>query len=528
MPVTFFHSILLASSSHITDKDLKCFAYKGKNDRCRSPIPLRRLPRMDELHAELHSKTGEHIDDGERHDILEELAYICLCGSHNKDQYLKAAVHQWADELRSLANNSFLDEPATTPLNIGGCITLEFKPYRERNVEEDATSAMAQVKAKNLQMTRQLLERINNNPNKSIYLYLFGHAAATGVYKVGNTKHMQRMTRQHELCYPGLLVYCFNHCPNAELFEKLVHGEFSQRQRQHTCETCQIEPIDHKEWFEVPLEELVNCINEWSLFSRMLYRDDTRARLAELDFNIDVRNLSKDPAMLRKWAMDKVAQWSGKSSRGQVEGPRGSIAARRIKPESYLEREHVSDDHSSPPNPVPELSPGSSAPGTPDSLLDPPTPTPSSRIRRRRYTFVQREAILEASPTDSTISFSLTTTGVEDDSQITLVESTHPDVKPKDIFWYSMPGGFCSESTAEGGTPRVSVDSIGDDMPPTPTPVAGRKGSVPAGARPRTSPNPVSDRLAGVAAPADSLSQSTTKSAMLGLVEMMRRLVFGS
>ncbi|KAL6233122.1 hypothetical protein BDW75DRAFT_242311 [Aspergillus navahoensis] len=473
---------------------------------------------MDELHAKLYCKT-ESIDDGERHEILKDLAYICLCWRHSKDQYLKAAVHQWADELQSLANNSFLDEPATTPLNSGRRITyLEFKPYHEQNVEEEPTIAGAQhVMAKNLKMTQQLLQKAIKDPSSktnfddSTYLYLFGYAGAPGVYKVGSTKYIRRLAREHELCYPGLVIYCFNHCPNAELFEKLVHGEFSQCQRKHTCEACKTKPVEHKEWFEVPLEELVKCINEWSLFSRLLYCDDFQAREAELHFKIQISDLPKDPAMLRKWAMDKVDQWSGKTSRCQVEGPNGSVAARRIKPGNYAETSDVSDY---PLSPVPELSPGSSAPGTPDYLLDPPTPTPGSRIRKGRYTSLQSEAIVEASPTDSIDSF-FTPTGVDDDSQITLVESIHPNAKSKDAFRDSMPGAFHSESTTEVGTPRASVDNTEVDMPSTPTPVMGGKGSALAGARPQTRPSP-----------ADSSPQDTKEPDTRGLADMVRRLLF--
>ncbi|KAL4998734.1 hypothetical protein BDV10DRAFT_184871 [Aspergillus recurvatus] len=161
-----------------------------------------------------------------------------------------------------------------------------------------------------------------------------------------------------------------------------------------------------------------------------------------------MQNLSKDVTLWRKWAMDKIKQWSGKTSCSQAEEPHTSIVARRTGPENYPGFRHVSDDRSRPSSPLPELSPGSSAPGTSDSLLDPPTPTPGSRIRKGRDTPVQAEAILEASPTDSTISFS-TTTDVESDSQITLVESTHANAKSKDIFYDSMPGAFHPGFTTE-------------------------------------------------------------------------------
>ncbi|KAL4745521.1 hypothetical protein BDW72DRAFT_198567 [Aspergillus terricola var. indicus] len=280
--------------------------------------------------------------------------------------------------------------------------------------------------------------------------------------------------------------------------------------------------MEHKEWFKAPVEELLNSIDTWSRISHMFYCDNTKVRRDDLQVAIDVGNISKDPAMLRKWAMEKVEMWSRKALH-QTEGMRGSIAARTIGPGNIAEHSHLSDY---PPSPVPELSPGSSAPGTPDNLLDPPTPTPGSRTRRGKYIYVRSEAILEMSPADSTISFSSTTTGVTNDSQITLVESTQPDVKLKDTFRYSMPGAYFSDSPTEINTPQGSVDGIGVDMPSTPTPAARRKGPLSAGAHPQISPSPMLDRVAAPAASNDLSSQGTKSSDGFGLVEMMRRLVF--
>ncbi|KAL4745520.1 hypothetical protein BDW72DRAFT_198566 [Aspergillus terricola var. indicus] len=157
MPVAFFCSVHLTSSSHITD--LKCFAYKANEVRCGRTLSSRRLARIDELHAKLYSESEEHINDEERYHILEELASICLCGSHNKANYVRAAVHQWTADLQSRTNKSFLDNPATTLLNGGGCTTLDVQPYREQDAEEEeSTSTEAeQTKATNLKMTHKLL-----------------------------------------------------------------------------------------------------------------------------------------------------------------------------------------------------------------------------------------------------------------------------------------------------------------------------------------------------------------------------------
>ncbi|KAL4740620.1 T5orf172 domain-containing protein [Aspergillus similis] len=517
MPAAFFCSVHLTSSSHITD--LKCFTYKANEVRCGRTFSSRHLPRIDELHAKLCGETQEHIDDEERDHILEELASICLCGSHNKENYVRAAVHQWTAELQSRSNQSFLNNPATTPLNGGGCTTLDVKPYCEQDAEEEESTSTGpkQTKATNLKMTLKLLDQINNDPNKSDYLYVFGNPATPGLYKVGSTKHVRRRTREHKVCYPGLDILGYKKCPNAELFEKLVHSEFSQHQQPQICTKCRAKPTEHKEWFKAPVEVLLKSIDDWSQFSRMLYCDSTQARFDELRFAIDVGNLSKDPAMLRKWAMEKVELWSSKNLHQA-----GGTRARAIEPGDIAELSHVSDYSSSL---VPELSPGSSAPGTPDSLLDPPTPTPGSRIRKG-YIYVRSEAILEMSPADSTISFYSATTGVDDDSQITLVESTQPHAKSKDTFRDSMPGGYYSDSTTEVNTPRGSVDGIGFDVPSTPTPVARHKGSVFAGARPQSSPNPAPGRVAGPTASSDSSAQGTKNSDGFGLVEMMRRLVF--
>ncbi|KAL4820491.1 hypothetical protein BDW67DRAFT_180876 [Aspergillus spinulosporus] len=220
--------------------------------------------------------------------------------------------------------------------------------------------------------------------------------------------------------------------------------------------------------------------------------------------------------------MEKVKPWSRETSH-QVERRRGSVAARTAETENTAKLGHVSDY---PPSPVPELSSGSSVPGTPDSLLDPPTPTPGSRICKEKHIYVRSEAILKMSTADSTICFFSSTTAVDDVSQITLVESTQPDAKSNDTFRESMPGGYISDSTTEVNTPRGSVDGIGVDMPSTPTPAARRKGPVSAGARPLISPNPVPGQVAGSTASSDLSGQVAKRLDGIGLVERMRRLVF--
>ncbi|KAL4765918.1 GIY-YIG nuclease family protein [Aspergillus foveolatus] len=515
MPVAFFCSVHFTSSSHITD--LKCFAYKANEARCGRTLSSRRLSRIDELHAKLDSGTEEHIDDDERYRILEELASICLCGSHNKEYYVRAAVHQWTAELQSRTNKSFLDNTATKSSNGGVCTTLDVKRYREKGAEQgESTSTEAkQTKAMNLKMTLKLLDQISNDPNESDHLYCFSHPTTPGLFKVGSTKRMGRITQEHELCYPELDLYCFDKCPNAKLFEKLVHGEFSQHQQPRICTKCRTKPTEHKEWFKAPVEELLSSIKDWSQFSRMLYCDNTQARLDELQVATGVGNLSKDPAMLRKWAKEKVDLWLRKTC--------GSTAARIVEAGNTAK---LSYDSEYPSSPVPELSPGSSAPGTPESLLDPPTPTTGSRIRKERHIYVRSEAILEMSTANSTISFLSSTTGVDVDSQITLVESAQPDAKSRDTFRDSMPGGYISESTTEANTPRGSVDGVGVDMPSTPTPAAQRKGPVSAGTRPLISPNLVPGHVAGPTAFSDLSGQGAKKSDGFGLVERMRRLVF--
>jgi hypothetical protein len=507
MSVAFFCSVNLTSSSHITD--LKCFAYKANEARCGRTLSSRRLPRIDELHAKLYSGTEEHIDDDERYHMLEELASICLCGSHNKENYVRAAVHQWTSELQSRTNKSSLDNTATKSLNGGGCTTSDVKRYREKGAEqgESTITGAKQTKAMNLKMTLKLLDQISNDPNESDHLYCFSHPYKPGLYKVGSTKRIERI-QEHEICYPELDLYCFDKCPNAKLFEKLVQGEFSQHQHPQICTICRTKPTEHKEWFKAPVEELLMSIKVWSQFSRMLYCDNTQARLDELQVSTDVGNLSKDPAMLRNWAMKKIELWSRKTSH-QAKGTRGSTAKLHY-----------------PSSPVPELSPGSSAPRTPDSLLDPPTPTSGTRIRKEGYIYVRSEAVLEMSTADSPTSYFSCRTGVDDDSQITLVESTQPDAKSKDTFRKSMPGGYISETTTEVNTPRGSVDGIGVDMPSTPTPAARRKGPVSAGANPPISPNPVPGHVSGPAASNDLSGQGAKKLDGFELVERMRRLVF--
>ncbi|KAL4912148.1 hypothetical protein BDW62DRAFT_195334 [Aspergillus aurantiobrunneus] len=475
MPVTFFTSFHLISSTHITYTDRKCVAYKANQKRCGNEIPSTDLPRLHALHDKLCQQDWKHIENDKRAESLEDIADICLCWHHRGKNYMKAARLQWEDEIQSRASNVYLDAPEPPSKKRGNCLKLEFESYRNHDIETHATGEL--IKQLNWRIDKkisvQLIEKLEKKSDRSRYLYIFGHKDAPGVYKVGHSTRLQRMNRDHEKCYPDLVLYSFSYCPNAEPFEKVVHAAFGHYRRQHRCDICN---VMHQEWFEAPLEDIVYSVNTWSLFSRILYRYDTSIKMAELE--VPVCRVSSDRTRWHNWALRWAERWSRMASDRQHNALGASAIEQTNEPGGHLLPDQRSEKFSSP---VPELSP-SSAPDTPDdNLMVPATPTPGSRMQRGGYKSRQYLRALEASPTKPTDSL-FAMTGARNGFDLTSDECTGTD--PGGIFWSSPAMDDCSKSTLGPHTPGSAVYNLDIDMPSTPTPGAiNRKRAVSVVAR---------------------------------------------
>ncbi|KAL4929903.1 GIY-YIG nuclease family protein [Aspergillus undulatus] len=477
MPVAFLTSFYLTSSTHFTRENRKCVAYKDDETRCGRPIAECNLARVHKLHERVRENdkgAGKPVDDEDRRNILERIAGLSLCGSHNKDNDIRAAACQWADEIQSRVRNIHLGQPKKArrkTSDSGSCFKLQFEPYHtcdgdsSENKEATTGSNAYLDRIVDEKIIRELLRKIERHDPATEYLYVFTHPAADGVYKVGHTNNLQRRNREHARCYHEIVLHCLVQCPNAQLYETLLQAEYKQARRKHKCKECK---ATHGEWFEAPLEELVYCVNTWALFARMLCCNDISTKVAQLR---STPTFDPNPYRWRKWALEWAEKWSRlplseQSSPLTPEKANGPYV--HDDAESEFDQKGNTEYFLSP---VPELSPDSgSSPASPDgSASGPATPTPSSRIHRRldRSSSVQPIAKGCSSPKEGFT----TTRFAADDSQTTLL-SLQTDVKDDseadDIFYSPVSSQECFfplKSTTEKHkhTPRHFVPD-GDDL----------------------------------------------------------------
>ncbi|KAL4793738.1 hypothetical protein BDV19DRAFT_212998 [Aspergillus venezuelensis] len=163
---------------------------------------------------------------------------LTLCGRHSKDGDITAAVRQWKAEVLLAA--------ITTPKTKSSSLTLSFKRYRIKEITDQVLANPDLYVDKKI--SGKLLGISPTSKPDNQFLYILEHKNYKGMYKVGFTEGHKRI-RDHEKCYPGLSLHDYVPCPNAELFEKIVHLEFVQYRYSHFCKYhCH----EHIEWFEAP------------------------------------------------------------------------------------------------------------------------------------------------------------------------------------------------------------------------------------------------------------------------------------
>ncbi|KAL2870895.1 GIY-YIG nuclease family protein [Aspergillus lucknowensis] len=388
MGVEFFAPFsFLTTQGYLLGAKEKCVAYvlNGRIvKRCGTKWTLRHddLAEVEALQAAYQRQT--HIDA--RRKILFDITQICLCDRHHNDDLKAAAVQQWEDELASRASNPHLAELKTPKKKSGEVLRLKFEIFTQQTSEDDATRSLEaavdqrQKERERRAIDRRVIDRVSSledeDNKKSNYLYILGHTAAKGLYKVGSAKDMGRL-RKHRVCYPGYTLYTFTSCPRALVFEKQVHAEFSQQRRWHICEVPGCKTEKHGEWFEAPLEDILSSVGAWSFFARTLYRDDISINRSQPTFPWS--GYSSHPHRWHTWAQEQAEQWI-RENQAQPHTVRANpVSAHDLDPN--FDRQDVS-------SPVPGLS--HSPTQSPDSVdgrfQDPATPTPLGRGRRGRHT----------------------------------------------------------------------------------------------------------------------------------------------
>ncbi|KAL4865933.1 hypothetical protein BDV12DRAFT_199701 [Aspergillus spectabilis] len=377
-----FVPLRLLSPSHAEYRG-KCPAHIGTGSPCTSN--LKNIGHINRLLTSLENGQGKAVTDEKRVDTLQEIAILSLCRRHNKEQDIENAVHQWEDE-------NLLAGLQTPQKDEGSALNLEFEPYRTKEIEVMLQDLDLNVDKK---IINKLTDDTGRDKDKYKYLYILGHEATEGMYKIGYAKHHKRITIDHERCYPNLHVWGYIPCPNAELFEKLVHLEFVQHRYKHKCDHHGF----HTEWFKVHIDDIWKSIHAWSQFSRELYRADPTGKKKK--FYLLLPGFDSGPERWHKWAMEWVERWSGKGPVSQSHIQDKYSYDKAIQPENDVEA-------------VPRLSSSSSARGTPgNDFSGPLTPMDNSRIRKGKYSARKSISTVESWSSKSNHSVRLTSTVVE-------------------------------------------------------------------------------------------------------------------
>ncbi|KAL4963678.1 GIY-YIG nuclease family protein [Aspergillus stella-maris] len=236
-------------------------------------------------------KNGKHQQE-ETNYILQKIAVLTLCGRHSKDGDITAAVRQWEAEVPIAA--------IATPKTKGSSLVLDFKRYQIKEITDQILANPDLYVDKKI--SGKLLGISPTSKSCNQFLYILEHKNYKGMYKVGFTEGYKRI-RDHEKCYPGLSLHGYVPCPNAELFEKIVHLEFVQYRYSHFCEHHYHE---HIEWFEAPLTDIWRSVNAWTEFARGLYPSGKPLN----KFHLELPGFDSGPARWHRWAKKWVEIWA--------------------------------------------------------------------------------------------------------------------------------------------------------------------------------------------------------------------------
>ncbi|KAL3455107.1 hypothetical protein BJX64DRAFT_272971 [Aspergillus heterothallicus] len=356
--------------------DWKCAAILSSGQDC----GMRILPSTETLRA-LHMKLEKdfNLSIADRAHTLERIAGIILCAIHNEDKnVLLAAVKQWESEIVTQANPQ---TPKRSTNQQQG--TIIFSPY---------TSPDSKTKPRDsIQIDHSVIDALTKeykNDTLEDHLYVFSHKSAPGHYKVGKAKELSRVTEfwDKTLCCSGLELHTFLKCPNARRFERVFQAEYLPYRRIHVCDTCKSpngRHTTHTEWFEAPLEMILEGVQAWCLYSLM--REQYRLHVDGCHQILPDPGKSQRSDRWRSWALDEANRWKQGSPEPVNIPPKVPIPE---KPHDTTDACESDSEHgsifSSPADPIdtPGTTPGSSTPGSWPGEVDDdelPSPTPAER-----------------------------------------------------------------------------------------------------------------------------------------------------
>ncbi|KAL2834140.1 hypothetical protein BJY01DRAFT_253133 [Aspergillus pseudoustus] len=313
------------------DGNGRCAALYGRVGRCRNSISLEAVSDIQQLQEKLID--DDTIEDADRADLLEQIARLRLCKRHAEDKKIAAAVLQWENEIKF---PGVVAEPRT-PMGKNSNQQIEFMNY---------TTAKSKINPYDLnhidrKIRSSLAGKIGDEGKQAGHLYVFSYKGAKGKFKIGHGQRLTRVTEEHEKCYPGLELHCFIECPNALLMEGLVHEEFRQYRRVHTCQDCpnnKGKDTKHKEWFEARLQDILDSVTAWSLYARMF--STAGVSIDGMSRNIEKEGFSPREDRWRRWALAETMRW--------MDGIplRGSVVPKRHLPTETNEPEPIDDSAS--------------------------------------------------------------------------------------------------------------------------------------------------------------------------------------
>jgi hypothetical protein len=293
--VRFIELQILADESR-SNTERQCASILSHGKHCEEQIS-RATSKTQQLHDKL--RDDKDLDTAARREILEEIAKLSLCDVHAEDEDIDAAVKQWESEI---ASRTTPEEPQTPkPKSGANSQRILFQASPKAKKLENPLDLDAEVR-------RVLAGNIEIQDKKETSLYIFSYKHAPGVYKFGKTNHLDRRTGEHEKCYPGLEMRIKFACPNAGLFERVVHAELSRYRRFHFCDRC---GKRHIEWFEAPLKTIRYVATAWSLYAAMLYEHGL-----SVDANhqrLPLRGFSTREDRWCRWALGEAIRWMDKN-----------------------------------------------------------------------------------------------------------------------------------------------------------------------------------------------------------------------
>ncbi|BCS24878.1 GIY-YIG nuclease family protein [Aspergillus puulaauensis] len=284
-------------TSKCSSNGIQTCAHFSSTEQCQEPIQLH-SPAERELLQDLCDKlhATDVLDKANRSDLLQQIASLTLCYAHGEAEDIDAAMVQWETEIQSRVSTTQPQTPIAASTRDKQSLRFH-SYYTPRSRKKPDSPEALDV------MVRQLLSG-NIGVKQKECLYVFSDNHTSDAYKVGCGADLSRAMEGWEKCYPKHKLHCFTECPNAYLFERVVHAELALYRRRHKCTMC---PREHEEWFEAPLPVILDSVRAWSSYASMLYRRG----LAIDGYHqiLPLAGFSNRQDRWRRWALKETMRW---------------------------------------------------------------------------------------------------------------------------------------------------------------------------------------------------------------------------